>query len=220
MLKEQLLDFAMKALTQAYETKERIKNNLKSDAVQSYVRSIKEAAVWVVENQWQKLARSEQVGEKAALGRKKSRINTSERVRNNKGASSKNASLAVKKERKSSIKPAKEIGSARADIILQMLKSDSSRIVKKTDALDGKKSLAYLVWALGHAERANVAEGISVHDVSALLYQACKIELYPINISRVVYGNTALVRQVGQEKRTKTYLLTTQGQAMFKEKFL
>jgi hypothetical protein len=76
------------------------------------------------------------------------------------------------------------------------------------------------VWALGHAERASIKEGISVHDVSALLYKACKIDLYPINISRVVHSNEVLVRQAGQEKRTKTYLLTPTGAKIFKEKFV
>lgn len=209
MLKEQLLGFAMKALSQAYETKEIIKENLKGKTVQTYVRTFKDAAVWMVETQWQKFA-----------GEVREQRRGSSKYRVEKSTGGNKSKIVVKKERKSSIKPAKEIGSQKAGQILEMLKKDGSRLVKKNDMLESKKSLAYLVWALGHAERANLADGISVHDVSSLLYQSCKIELYPINVSRVVYGNTSLIKQVGQEKRTKTYLLTPQGQALFKEKFL
>lgn len=204
MLREQLLGFAMKALSRIYETKERVKQNLQSEVMQNYLESLKSSAVYVVENQWEKLKAKKQIAKNDLV-----RVS---------GRSTKKTKS--KKERKSSIKLANEIESMRADMIMHMLNSDASRLVKKNETMDGKTSLAYLVWALGHAERANIMDGISVHDVSALLYRACKIQLYPINISRVVYGNKALIRQVGQEKRTKTYLLTPEGQILFKEKFL
>lgn len=208
MLREQLLGFALKTLTQAYETKERLKNNLNTETVSNYVRSVKQTALGVVEYQWQKIrSRSSEAGS----------INGSSKIAS---SSTNGATGKSKKPRKSSIKPAKEICSIKADTILNMLKSDGSRLVKREDTLDGKTSLAYLIWALGHAERANIGDGISVHDVSALLYRACAIELYPINISRVVYGNATLVRQVGQQKRTKTYLLTKEGAALFKKNFM
>lgn len=206
MLKEQLLGFAIKALSQAYETKERIKESLQGESVKTYVRTVKDVAKVLVEKQLQRVANA---GESRRTSSKSRSMGTGNK-----------STMTVKKERKSSIKPAKEIGSQKALQILETLKTDSCRLVKKNDTIDGKKSLAYLVWALGHAERAKLTDGISVHDVTALLYQSCKIELYPINVSRVVYGNSLLIKQVGQEKRTKTYLLTPEGQALFKEKFL
>lgn len=219
MLKEQLVCLAMKAYAKAFETKERIKNSINSDLVQSYVRELKKVAVDVVENQWQKFDLSEHALKKKARDSRMSEAALGYSV-SKKSGSPNGIRQVEKKGRKSSIKPAKEIGSPRADIIMRKLKSDSFRLVTKADVVDGKKSLAYLVWALGHAEEAHVAQGISVHDVSALLYQACDIELYPINISRVVYSNPKLVRQVGQEKRTKTYLLTKEGFDLFRQKFL
>jgi hypothetical protein len=205
MFKEQLLSFAMKAFSQAHEAKERFKNNLQSHAVKNYVRGFKDAAMWMIENRLEK------------SGVFKKSLNEDEK----KNPSHGNEIIPlVKKQRKSSVKPAKEIISERADVILQMLKKEPIRLVEKDEIILGKKSLAYLVWALGHAELANLHEGISVHDISALLYQACKIELYPINISRIMHGNSELVRMTGQEKRTKTYLLTDDGQSLFKEKFL
>ncbi|HXW53108.1 MAG TPA: hypothetical protein VEL47_03275, partial [Myxococcota bacterium] len=166
--------------------------------VQSYVRGLKNAVIAGIERQWP---------------------TESETLETSSGAH-RRSTLFARKGRKSSIRPAKEIGSERADVILRKLENGSFKLVAKSDSLDGKKSLAYLVWALGHAELADVTEGVSVHDVSALLYRACKIDLYPINISRVVYGNPVLVRQVGQEKRTKKYLLTKDGKAIFTAKFL
>ncbi len=196
MLKEQLLVFATKAISQVYETKERIKNNLNVDLVQNYVRNIKDVASKVVETQLNKKAAPKK---RAVKVKKKVEVSV--------------------KTRKSSIKPVKEISSKSADKILAKLKKDEVRMPSDKDEVDGKKSLAYLLWALGHAERANIKEGISVHDVSALLYRSNQIELYPINISRVVYG-TSLVRQVSKESRTKTYLLSPEGQILFKKKYL
>jgi hypothetical protein len=126
----------------------------------------------------------------------------------------------VKKTRKSSIRAAQQIRSSKADLIVTMLKKDSSSLLKVDDELMGKKSLAYVIWALGHADRARIKEGVSIHDLSALLYKACNINLYPINISRVLYKNENLVRQASQEKKTKTYVLTPAGKQIFKEKFL
>jgi hypothetical protein len=202
MLKDELTALALKAIARAHDTRERIKNKLNLELVYYYAQSLKDAAKWLIENRLQTERVKSLITKKTRDPRKK--------VQN----------LVVKKERKSSIRPAKEIASNRADAILSMLKKDSVVLVKSKDQLLGKKSLAYLVWALGHAERASLKEGISVHDVSALLYKACKIELYPINISRVVHSNEELVRQAGQEKRTKTYLLTPAGEKIFKEKFL
>ncbi len=194
MLREQILGFAIKTIMRAVETKEKLKSHPTFGNVTNYVRTAKMTAKGLMDYQWQKL-----------------------RERGYSGASI--TGHAKKKQRKSSIKPAKEIGSTKADIVLARLRVDGTRLVTKTESINGKTSLAYLVWALGHAERAQVAEGISVHDVSALLYRACNIELYPINISRVVYGNQDLVKQSGQQKRTKTYLLTDEGMALFEKNF-
>jgi hypothetical protein len=213
MLREQILGLAMKTLARAYETKELVVKKLQEDKTwQAYWQNAKDTAKKVVEQQlYSDIPRANPKAENKAAGFSRSRKTTT-KVNVTESA--------PKRERKSSIRPAKEIKSAYADSILALIKNDSSRMIKKTDSLDGKKSLAYLVWALGHAERAKIKEGISVHDVSALLYQANKIELYPINISRVVHSNTSLIRQVGQDKRTKTYLLTPEGKKTFSEKLV
>lgn len=216
MLREQLLGFAIKTLSQAYETKERIKSNLNSEALQNYIRGMKDTAILVMENQWQRLRKIDQDMGKVESRQGSGKANGQASWQKSTGFIKE---VSQKKVRKSSIKPAKDIGSARADVILALLKNDGSRLVSKDDAIDGKTSLAYLIWALGHAHRAQLTEGISVHDVSALLYRACTIELYPINISRVVYGNPTLVTQVGQQKRTKTYLLTPEGEVLFNKNF-
>lgn len=194
MLKEQILDFAISALSKAYETKERIKKSLDNDIVRNYVQSLKDTALWIIENQ--NNARTRAVHTTTAPTQK------------------------TRKPRRTSIRAAKEIGSAKAEAILQLIQADGSRLVTRHDAVSGKTSLAYLIWALGHAERAQLSSGLSVHDVSALLYKACNIELYPINISRIIYGNRSLVNQDSQQKRAKTYVLTSEGHALFAQKFL
>lgn len=182
MLKEQLLGFALKTLSEMHGTKERLKKSLPGQLLHSYVKNIKEKTIW---------------GEKRPA-----------------------AQVVLKKARKTSIRPAKDIDSARALMIIEKINHQPMRLVHKSEEIDGKKSLAYVIWALGHAERAGLSEGISVHDVSSLLYHACNIELYPINISRVVFGNQDIIQQAGHENRTKTYVLTPNGKMVFKNKFL
>lgn len=194
MLKEQLLSLAIKAVSDVHQIKERIYSNFTPEKVQSHVQNLRSVAAMLLRKNFPAVIQEF-----------------------TKSASTTSAEIVQK--RKSSVKPAKEISSFKAEIILKHLKTSSHRIAKKSDSIQGKKSLAYLIWALGHAERCQITEGISIHDVSALLYRACKIELYPINISRVVYGNTALVRQVSQDRRTKTYLLTPEGLELFNDKF-
>lgn len=213
MLKEQFFSLAMKLYARAFDVKERIAKTLENHGVTDYLHSLNHMAVMLREKQKQK--RSEQ-----KISFVSSRNRQSDLYDQKDQISPKKNQTQPKKIRKSSIKPAKEIGSLRADIILQNLTNENLRPVLANDTVDGKKSLAYLIWALGHAEQACVTQGISIHDVSSLLYRACQIELYPINVSRVVYKNPDLIRKVGQEKRTKTYLLTDEGKILFKKKFL
>lgn len=220
MLKEQLLGLAVKAIARAYETREKLIKKLEAEKAFAYVRNLKDMAIWLIENRLSQLAPSEHLRSKGGSTKGGSKVRVTRSVHASASGSVQPSNLVLKKERKSSIRPAKEIDSPRAEAILHLLKHDASKLVKASDQLLGKKSLAYLVWALGHAERASVSAGISVHDVSALLYRACKIELYPINISRVIHSNEALVKQAGQEKRTKTYLLTPAGAKIFHEKFM
>jgi hypothetical protein len=218
MLKEQLLAFAMKAISKAHESKELIKQKLNTDLVQDYVEGLKDALIWMVDK---RLTKDSSVHSKATKTKERKKQEPKKAALSKKTVKeAKVEAQTSPKSRKSSIKPVKEIKSIRAERILELIKKDAARMVKKADTLEGKKSLAHLVWALGHAERAKMAEGISVHDVSSLLYKAAKIELYPINISRVVHSHANLVRQVSQEKRSKTYLLTENGERVFKEKFL
>lgn len=212
MLKEQILGLAMKTLARAYQTKELVVKKIQEDEMlKIYWQGMKETAQKVVEQKLNKHVKDNETAGPARTKRPYHRKATNLKLKKE---------VAPKKERKSSIRPAHEIKSDNASIILAMLKNDNDNMIKKSDSFNGKKSLAYLIWALGHAERAKIKDGISVHDVAALLYQANKIELYPINISRVVHSNSELIRQVNQSKRTKTYLLTPAGKKTFSEKFL
>ena len=214
MLKEQLFGFAINALTRAYEAKEQIKKNLGSDILKSYVQGFKQTALFFLESR----INDQREGSENLRKKPVSKVSP-------KAARTSASSLRVTKpykapkERKSSIRQAKEIHSERAEAILLTL-NNGPGLTAKSDELNAKKSLSCLIWALGQAELAQVSQGISVHDVSALLYKAHNINLYPINISRVVHSNEVLVKQAGQDNRTKTYVLTTEGLRVFNEKFV
>ncbi len=113
-----------------------------------------------------------------------------------------------------SVRSGKEIESERATKILSDLKAQGKPVIHKNAEVDGKKSLAWVMWALHSAEQAKVEEGISVHDISSLLFHAAKIEIYPINVSRMLHDHEGYIRQVSMEKRTKRYLLTEAGKSL------
>lgn len=219
MLREQLFDFAINALMRAHETKEQIKRNLKSEIVQNYVQGLKQAAIKIIEKGLnQHREQSEHLRKKPNRSGEAYKGKKAAAAGNN--LDQKKRKYTLKRPRKSSIRQAKEIHSERAETILSMLNGETKDLVKVSEELTAKKSLSCLIWALGQAKRAELSHGISIHDISALLYKAHAINLYPINISRVVHSNETLVQQAGQDQRTKTYLLTDAGTKVFKEKFL
>lgn len=103
------------------------------------------------------------------------------------------------------------VRSERAEHIYSRLSQNPLKTVHDDVETAGKKSLAWVLWAFKKAADAEYQDGISVHDVSALVYQAAKVELYPINVSRVVHKHTNYIQQVSQDKKTKRYLLTDAG---------
>ena len=211
MLKEQMINLAMKALSKVNETKEIMQSTiLQDESVKKYLKSLQKAAKWLAEQDLDNNKPDKKTAKKSRKPvRPVKKTNIKPEIKIN----------LESKERKSSIKPIKEINSTKADTILSLIKNNNLRIISKTDELNGKKSLAYLIWALGNAEKANISDGISVHDISSLLYKTSNIELYPINISRVLNSNMSFIKKAGQEKRTKTYLLSSQGKKVFEKKF-
>ncbi len=117
-------------------------------------------------------------------------------------------------KRKLSVRPARQIHSERSEQILRILRDQNGTIVDKNAEVSGKSSLACILWALHAADQAEMKDGVSIHDVSALLFKAAKVELYPINVSRMVHDHTNLIHQVSQEMRTKRYALTDAGRAI------
>lgn len=109
------------------------------------------------------------------------------------------------------VKSFRPIHSDRAQKIFDRVQGQTLKTLGHDSEVEGKKSLAWVLWAFKTAADANYEDGISVHDVSALVYQAGKVELYPINISRVVHKHSQYIRQVSQDKKTKRYLLTDEG---------
>ncbi len=117
-------------------------------------------------------------------------------------------------KKKTSVRSGKKISSPFATQMLTEIKNKKMEVVSEAAEINGKKSLAWVVWALGIADETQMQEGISIHDISSLLYHAAKIEIYPINVSRMVHDNNQYIRQVSQDKKTKRYLLTEEGKKL------
>lgn len=116
----------------------------------------------------------------------------------------------------SSLKSTSGFTSKRAEKILSRIRKKNVSVVKSDVELRGKPTLAYMVWALGAAQDAKIAEGISVHDAATLLQGAASIKLYPVNLSRLVHHHSDLIELASQEKKTKRYRLTPKGQKAWK----
>lgn len=204
MLKDQLFTFALQALAKVHETKEQVRKSLKSEVMQNYVTGLKEALIHVVEERLHHYKKDTNDKSKKTTRAHKEKVAKAEKKK----------TPQKKKTRKSSIRPAKEIKSDRAEEILSLINKQDQQ-----NPLDDKKSLDCLIWALGQAARAQFSDGMSVHDVSALLYRAYNINLYPINISRVLHSNENLIQKASPDSNIKTYILTDAGMQVFNEKF-
>lgn len=113
--------------------------------------------------------------------------------------------------RKVKPKSGKAFKSLRAEKVQKTVKQKDTKILVKGATISGKKTVAQVVWALGHANKAGVKEGLSLHDMSSLLDASAGVKLYPVNVSRVVHHNNDLIKLSSQEKRTKRYALTDAG---------
>lgn len=228
MIKEQVINLAMQAIAKAYEKKDEIKKKLmENETIGNYLKSVKDVASYIIEQNIAKKPKAKRKYTKRAdKVQKQAQPEVSKPTRAKKAKAKVIAEPSVvpkvkkiRKAKKSSIKPIHEIPSVKADAILSMLKEKNVQLINKNDEISGKKSLACLVWSLGHAEEAKIKEGISIHDVSSLVYKAAGVELYPINISRTLKANLNLINQVNTDKKNKTYLLSDEGKKFFKENF-
>jgi len=129
--------------------------------------------------------------------------------------------LAQKKEtKKQPVLKGRMIKSERSDKILDLIQNnENTKNNNSQKILESQKSLGQVVWSLGMAQKAKIAEGISPHDMSCLLAKTADLKLYPITASKVIHNNTDLISLKSQEKKTKRYVLTPKGRQAFKKLF-
>lgn len=107
----------------------------------------------------------------------------------------------------------KDFDSPRARAIHEQLKAQGGRVVAEEAAVDGKKVLARVLWALRAAEGAGSELGLTAADASALLHLAAGMEVYSTNLARACRDETALIEESTPDGRSKRYKLTAAGRA-------
>lgn len=121
-----------------------------------------------------------------------------------------------KKAKKSSVRPIKEISSEKADIIAKFVSEKNIKLVNDKKFINNKKTLTYILWSLNTAKKANI-DGLSVHDISALLFKVYNINLYPINISLVINKNKDFILLIDNNESDKLYTLSKDGKKLFSD---
>jgi hypothetical protein len=106
----------------------------------------------------------------------------------------------------------KDLDSPRARAVLLKLQN-GGRVIAESAAIDGKKVLARVLWALGAAEDAGAELGLTAADASALLHLVSGMEVYSTNIARTCRDENALIAESVPDGRSKRYKLTAEGRA-------
>lgn len=107
----------------------------------------------------------------------------------------------------------KDFDSPRARAIHEQLKAEGGVVVTEDAALDGKKVLARVVWALNAANSAGSELGLTAADASALLHLSAGLEVFATNIARTCRDETTYIEESVPDGRSKRYKLTTEGKA-------
>ena len=107
----------------------------------------------------------------------------------------------------------KDFDSPRARAIVARLRADRIGVITNDAALDGKKVLARVLWALGTADRAGSELGLTAADGSALLHLAAGVEVFATNVARTCRDEGAFIQESTPDGRSKRYRLTDAGRA-------
>jgi hypothetical protein len=103
----------------------------------------------------------------------------------------------------------KDLSSPRADAVFAWVQESQHTVLAADAAIDGKKIVARVAWALEAATRASVDGGLTAADVSALLSHAMSIEMFATNVARALREETELFVETVPDGRSKRYTLAT-----------
>jgi hypothetical protein len=104
-----------------------------------------------------------------------------------------------------------DFDSPRARAVLEQLVATSAPVIAEHAAIENKKVLARVVWALGAAQDAGSAQGLTAADASALLHLAAGMDVFSTNIARACREETDLIEEGEPDGRIKRYRLTAAG---------
>lgn len=137
-----------------------------------------------------------------------------------KKATASSSSTAEKKtaSRKGSVdRKGDDFDSPRARAIGTWLVDNQRPVVTADAALDNKKTLARVLWAVGAADSAGSEHGLTAADASALLSSAAQLEVFATNVARAFRDESELFEETIPDGRSKRYKLTAAGRARLAE---
>lgn len=138
------------------------------------------------------------------------------------------AEAAKPKKKKAAQEPAKgrkgsvdrkgeDFDSPRARAVEAWLKATGTPVVSESAALDNKKTLARVLWAVGAADSAGSEHGLTAADASALLGSAAGLDVFSTNVARAFRDESDLFAETVPDGRSKRYKLTDAGRARLGE---
>lgn len=110
-----------------------------------------------------------------------------------------------------------DFDSPRARAIGTWLKDNQRPVVTADAALDNKKTLARVLWAVSAADAAGSEHGLTAADASALLSSAAGLEVFSTNVARAFRDESELFEESIPDGRSKRYKLTAAGRARLSE---
>lgn len=111
----------------------------------------------------------------------------------------------------------KDFDSPRARAVGAWLSETGAAIVAEDAELDGKKTLARVLWAVAMAEAAGSEQGLTAADTSALLSSVASVEVFATNVARAFRDEDALFVETAPDGRSKRYTVTPAGRARLAE---
>ena len=124
----------------------------------------------------------------------------------------------VAASRKGSVdRSGKDFDSPRARAIATWLKDNGAAVVTEDAAVDGKRTVARVLWAVAAAESAGSEQGLTAADTSALLSMATGLEVFATNVARAFRDESDLFVETSPDGRSKRYTLTAAGRARVAE---
>jgi hypothetical protein len=111
----------------------------------------------------------------------------------------------------------KDFDSPRARAVEAWLKEHSSAVIAEDAALDGKRTLARVLWAVAMAENAGSEQGLTAADTSALLSSSAGVEVFATNVARTFRDEADLFVETSPDGRSKRYTVTAAGRARLAE---